>query len=174
MSDHIEWTHASAAGFQWLPPNGVAPDHQTPEHGGGALILDALAIEGTPTEIIDLLDRAKTLLQAVESEEDVLAALREDCGYDPEGDTGVDSLIDYKDALEDRFYGAHEALRKLHADAEAFIEEYDRPGGWLFDDGSWTGTEAEAEAAAAEATRDAYAKALAILAGENPRPGEAS
>ena len=30
-----------------------------------------------------------------------LEALRRECEYDPEGDTGVDSLIGYKDALED-------------------------------------------------------------------------
>lgn len=39
-----------------------------------------------------LTDDARTFLS------DSLAA---SCGYDPEGDTGVDSLIDYKDALED-------------------------------------------------------------------------
>src|SRR2546430_3850579 len=27
--------------------------------------------------------------------------LAEDCGYDPLGDTGIDSLIDYKNALEE-------------------------------------------------------------------------
>ena len=34
---------------------------------------------------------------------DPLAELREECGYDPDGDTGVDSLIDYKDALEGEY-----------------------------------------------------------------------
>lgn len=31
---------------------------------------------------------------------DRITELQEACGYDPDGDTGVDSLIDYKDALE--------------------------------------------------------------------------
>lgn len=35
-----------------------------------------------------------------------IARLRKECEYDPEGDTGVDSLIDYKDALE----GAYDSL----------------------------------------------------------------
>ncbi len=33
---------------------------------------------------------------------DTVEELRRDCGYDPEGDSSVDALIAYKDALEDR------------------------------------------------------------------------
>jgi hypothetical protein len=37
-------------------------------------------------------------------EHDPLTELREACEYDPQGDSSVDSLIDYKNALEDEVY----------------------------------------------------------------------
>lgn len=41
--------------------------------------------------------------------EEVIADLREECGYDPEGEGSVDDLIAYKDALEDA-YGVQLAM----------------------------------------------------------------
>jgi hypothetical protein len=31
-----------------------------------------------------------------------MVVLRHECGYDPNGDSSIDALIAYKDALEDR------------------------------------------------------------------------
>lgn len=31
----------------------------------------------------------------------IIEQLQRDCGYDPDGDSPIDALIDYKDALED-------------------------------------------------------------------------
>lgn len=38
----------------------------------------------------------------------ILAELAEECGYSPEGGCSLDSLITYKDALEDRLTAAYE------------------------------------------------------------------
>lgn len=44
---------------------------------------------------------------------DALEQLREDCGYSEEEDCGVDALIDYKNALENRCAGLEEELRQF-------------------------------------------------------------
>lgn len=43
-----------------------------------------------------------------------IAELMEACGYDDESDTGVDSLIDYKNALEDAYVALLTVNRVLH------------------------------------------------------------
>lgn len=45
---------------------------------------------------------------------DRLTELQEAAGYDPEGDTGIDSLIDYKNALEDAYSLDADALDELN------------------------------------------------------------
>lgn len=77
-----------------------------------ARVLDGAAIEGTPREILDVLDRAAALVDdfkkaAATDSQKILADLRESCGYsdgtdevDYEVNESVDALIDYKDALE--------------------------------------------------------------------------
>ena len=62
MSVRIEWTTAQYAGARWIEPGEPAPDGQTTEYGGGALIIGALAIEGTPEELRALLGRAAAVI----------------------------------------------------------------------------------------------------------------
>ena len=50
------------------------------------------------------------------SPNDAIQQMQEDCGYDPEGECGVDELIDYKNALEDFAYALLDQLAREQAD----------------------------------------------------------
>lgn len=62
MAVRLEWTTAEAASAGWVPPGEEAGDGQVPAQGGGALVLGSLAIEGSPDEIANLLNRALAVL----------------------------------------------------------------------------------------------------------------
>ncbi len=57
------------------------------------------------SELRARLDAKSPFTQRARSQRAVahLQALARECGYDPEGDSSLDALIAYKDALEDRF-----------------------------------------------------------------------
>jgi hypothetical protein len=72
-----------------------------------------------PYELLDLdtdhqwrIDMQPTIRRAPRPAEQIahataeLAALADTCGYHPEKDCGIDALIDYKDAVEDRLHAA--------------------------------------------------------------------
>lgn len=108
--------------------------------------------------------------------ESIIEQLQKDCEYsdgtdDHNGDGGVDYLIAYKDALEDRVASTEHTLAEKLKEAEEYIATYDVPyteveGGWLDESGAWKDWESEAEARAADGTRGALAFALAALRGE--------
>lgn len=60
MAVRLEWTTAEAASAAWVPPGEEAGDGQVA--AAGALVIGSLAIEGSPTEIAPLLDRALAVL----------------------------------------------------------------------------------------------------------------
>jgi hypothetical protein len=57
-----------------------------------------------------------TMRSRFNSPSEALQQFREDCEYDPEGESTVDQLIDYKNALEDF---AYEILDQLSREQEA-------------------------------------------------------
>lgn len=61
---------------------------------------------------------------------------------------------------------AYDAIRRIQAlrdEQQRVIDEYDVPGQWLDEDGSWRDWESEASARETEGARDAYDRALDIL-----------
>jgi hypothetical protein len=46
---------------------------------------------------------------------DIIEELQQDCGYDPEGESSIDELIAYKDALEDTLARDADALDRMNA-----------------------------------------------------------
>lgn len=121
----------------------------------------------------------------------VLREMRQACGYgeydEGEDETDVDSLIGYKDALEDAYATLlsaaplPEAIRRvqnMHDEAAAYFEEHDVPGEWLDAAGSWKDWDSEAEGSAAEAKVDALSSVLDVLTilahGGTPEQGSSS
>lgn len=99
----------------------------------------------------------------------LIEQLQADCGYDPEGDSPVDALIGYKDALEDLLGSAEEQLERRAA--EAFRARN-------ADDQRWQNGQVAQDTEEAEASghligrEEALQEALAVLRGTSPRePG---
>ena len=95
-----------------------------------------------------------------------LDRLRAAAGYDPEGDTGIDSLIDYKDALEDAVSAAENTLNELLAEARKVMEA---------DNARWEALAVGQDSEEAEASgvligqENGLLAALAVLRGEDGR-----
>jgi hypothetical protein len=64
VPERVEWTHAKVVQPKWLTAETEAPDGQKPEAGGGGLLLGPVVIEGEPDELLDLLDRAASVVDA--------------------------------------------------------------------------------------------------------------
>lgn len=88
---------------------------------------------------------------------DILAELREATGYDEMGDSSVDALIDYKNALENRLY---EVVSRLEADADFHAKA--ATAAW---DPTVVDPEGELDAAAHTGRVEAAADAVALLMG---------
>lgn len=90
---------------------------------------DALEVVATGPDSVDLIEAMRsgqTLWKAeatLDVPRNVLNELQEACGYDPEGDTGVDSLISYKDACEDLVYTVQAVLTEAIKTLGAAIEQ---------------------------------------------------
>lgn len=103
-----------------------------------------------------------------ETKTDPLAELREACEYDAEGESTVDALIGYKDALEDRAYAAAAAVEHIDAAVKHIQDLVDEDDEYWSDLACGQDTE-EAEASGYLVGQIAgLLAARAILVGEDP------